>query len=575
MFSVRGAGFLLSVVLLTAGAGVADWADGLVAYWPLHGNANDVSGNGYDGVVHGVTSARSTEMDRFYRFDGNDYISASATNLPTGERTVALWFFAETVSNRPNLVGYGGGGFGTSWLMGVNHWGQAMMSVTGHYGRHTLKYWYSEPPVGDWYHYVITTSPVGTRLYVNGELKASNNDFINDTVVTDTELAIGVAVDGYGEAPYTDSNVGYFRGIIDEVRIYDRALSSYEIALLFELPPGDARSALVHVDDDALNDPGPGDATISDPVEDGSREHPFDTIQKGIDAADDGDTVIVQEGTYRETLAFRGKNIEVTSFDPAGDGMHAYPVIDADYGGTVATFDQGEDPNCRLCGFVLTRGYGTPVWDSTAGATSRPAAAIACLDASPFIGHCVIVGNRCPDPEGGVIVGVNSNVILDNCTIADNYAGVGGAGLHLAESDVTVSNSILWGNLPEEIAIESGEAPTVCCTNIRGNWPGVGNLDVEPAFAFPGTWADPNDLDIAVEFDHPNAIWLDGDYHLMSIAGRWDPVGFAWTMDELESPCIDAGDPNSSWEKEPEPNGALINLGAYGKTPQASMSANP
>ena len=40
-----------------------------------------------------------------------------------------------------------------------------------------------------------------------------------------------------------------------------------------------------YVDDDGVNDPGPGDPTISDPDEDGSIDHPFDSIQEGIDAA--------------------------------------------------------------------------------------------------------------------------------------------------------------------------------------------------------------------------------------------------------------------------------------------------
>lgn len=222
---------------VTAEEPPVDLHTGLVAYYPFDGNANDASGNGNHGVIHGATLARSTRMGGAYYFDGRDYISASATNLPTAERTVALWFNAETVSNRPNLIGYGGDGHGTSWLMGINHWGQSMMSVSGHFNRHTLKYWYTEPPVGQWYHYAITTSSAGTKIYVNGELKASNNDFINDTQVANTDLAIGVAVSTRGRAPYTDGNVGYFKGAIDEVRIYDRELSGSEIMALWKAEP--------------------------------------------------------------------------------------------------------------------------------------------------------------------------------------------------------------------------------------------------------------------------------------------------------------------------------------------------
>jgi hypothetical protein len=42
--------------------------------------------------------------------------------------------------------------------------------------------------------------------------------------------------------------------------------------------------------------------------------------------------------------------------------------------------------------------------------------------------------------------------------------------------------------------------------------------------------------------------------------------------DALKSPCIDAGDPASSYSLEPSPNGGQVNMGAYGNTAQASMT---
>jgi hypothetical protein len=64
----------------------------------------------------------------------------------------------------------------------------------------------------------------------------------------------------------------------------------------------------------------------------------------------------------------------------------------------------------------------------------------------------------------------------------------------------------------------------------------------------------------------------NGDYHLKSQAGRWDPKSQTWVLDELTSPCIDAGDPASDWTAELWPHGERINMGAFGGTPQASMS---
>ncbi len=70
-------------------------------------------------------------------------------------------------------------------------------------------------------------------MYVDGSEVASNSLFINNTSVTSSDFAVGVATSPGGGAPYTDSNVGYFRGEIDEVRIYSRSLSSTEIQVEF------------------------------------------------------------------------------------------------------------------------------------------------------------------------------------------------------------------------------------------------------------------------------------------------------------------------------------------------------
>ena len=60
------------------------------------------------------------------------------------------------------------------------------------------------------------------------------------------------------------------------------------------------------------------------------------------------------------------------------------------------------------------------------------------------------------------------------------------------------------------------------------------------------------------------------DYHLQSVAGRWD--GIVWVKDRVSSPCIDAGYPSSAYSNEPEPNGNRINIGTDGNTRYASKS---
>jgi len=95
-----------------------------------------------------------------------------------------------------------------------------------------------------------------------------------------------------------------------------------------------------------------------------------------------------------------------------------------------------------------------------------------------------------------------------------------------------------------------GGSVTATYYDIRGGWPGAGNINTEPFFA------DPN----------------NGDYHLKSRAGRWDANEGRWMIDAVTSPCIDAGDPMSPIGLEPFPNGGLVNMGAYGGTAEASKS---
>jgi Leucine-rich repeat (LRR) protein len=314
--------------------------------------------------------------------------------------------------------------------------------------------------------------------------------------------------------------------------------------------------ATLYVDDNAPNDPEPNDSSVSDPDEDGTPAHPFDSIQEAIEVAANGTTVVVGEGSYAEQLDFLGKSITVIGSWLLDPNVASEPGLDGDGAGPLVTFTGGEDANCTLAGLRIQ------------GGRAVTGAAIVCRFSSPTISNCLIVGNRATDPAGAVIYCWDGHAMFINCTITGNAAAQGGAVMAFADAGTVVSNSIIWANAPSTIRTVSGFAPTITYCDIEGGWPGAGDLSADPLFAEPGHWSDAGTPSYSYD-----DFWVAGDHHLHSQAGRWDCAARTWVTDTLSSPCIDAGDPNANCMAEPSPNGDRINLGAYGGTSQASLAS--
>ena len=237
-----------------------------------------------------------------------------------------------------------------------------------------------------------------------------------------------------------------------------------------------------YVDDDAPNDPGPGDPTISDPEEDGSAEHPFDAIQEGIDAAADGDMVLVLEGIYtgagNKELDFGGKEIVVRG---ARGPQHC--IIDCEGDGRGFFLHSGETADSVIDG--LTIRHGDAAWNN--------GGAVWCLNSSPTIANCVFTACGSIN-NGGALSCCSSNATIANCTIVRNFAGLGGA-VHCEGGDVTIVNCVLWDNeayYGSQIGLRSSATLTVSHCDVEGgeaavsieggstlNW-GEGNLDADP-----------------------------------------------------------------------------------------------
>jgi hypothetical protein len=190
-------------------------------------------------------------------------------------------------------------------------------------------------------------------------------------------------------------------------------------------------------------------------------------------------------------------------------------------------------------------------------------------DNNILIERCLVTANK----SDGIGCYAVDRLTINNCTIANNK--VAGLSCGYGSTNCSIRNSIIWEN---QIELDNPFC-TISYSNVQGalesveitgdyplNW-GEGNIDLDPNFINPGYW-DPN----GTQWKYEDGIWIDGDYHLKSQAGRWDPVSGSWVKDDVTSPCIDAGDPNSPIGHEPSPNGGIINMGAYGGTAEASKS---
>ncbi len=278
-------------------------------------------------------------------------------------------------------------------------------------------------------------------------------------------------------------------------RDHDGLFDAEELALGTQ--PFNARDP-VFVDDDAPGDHavyGDKDPQISDPLENGTRAHPFDAIQEAIDTNTtvNGMTVLVTNGTYlgvgNYNINSHGKAITIKSWNNNPDQT----VIKSLGYGTVFTMNSGETTNTVIKGFRITVGINT-----CSDGDCDYEHAVALSNASPRIENCTIYngaldGIRCEVNSSPVIQGCTvSNVLngiwceggssprIENCTIAGIGRGLAGdvgigvyasasSGLYIGGTNGTfVSNCNGRG-----ISLKDSANATVFRTTLTGNSGGI------------------------------------------------------------------------------------------------------
>ncbi len=253
----------------------------------------------------------------------------------------------------------------------------------------------------------------------------------------------------------------------------------------------------------------------------------YGTIQEAIIEAQDGDTVLVDSGTYYENIYFLGKAVTVKSTKGFKQA-----TIDGGGNGSVVKILSGEDHQCILDGFTITNGY-----------TTSAGGGILCMNySSPTIKNCRIAGNHSNSYGSGIFLKnysspkiINTKIVnnrgyhgagiycnlfsspdIINTTISGNYSSNSyGGGIYCYNySSPNFINGIIWNNQGKdnqnEIYLATNGSITVSYSNIKGGYTGTGNIDVDPLFVDPKP-PSPTPTN-------------DGDYHLRKV-----------------SPCIDVG----------------------------------
>lgn len=188
----------------------------------------------------------------------------------------------------------------------------------------------------------------------------------------------------------------------------------------------------------------------------------YSSIQSAIDASVDGDTIIVQPGTYKENITFNGRKVIVRSTAPHDPGTVAATIIDGNNAGRVVTFSDSETNETVLWGFTITGGE--------MGRGKNGGGILVANSSSPLIKENVIRENIA-HYGGGAEVTDGSTPIFDGNTFINNTASFGrGAGIHIVkQSEPTINGNVFKDHVEYNGVIHIDEASATITENIIDN----------------------------------------------------------------------------------------------------------
>jgi hypothetical protein len=182
----------------------------------------------------------------------------------------------------------------------------------------------------------------------------------------------------------------------------------------------------------------------------------FDNIQAAVDAASDGDEIVVMLGTYTSTqdghvVNMLGKAVTLRSIDPSHPGVVAATIIDGEGARRGMACYNNETSKTILSGFTIANGLGVgfdyngngdiDYWENYGGGMYN-------YSSSPTLENCIFTGNTATDGgDGGGMCNFGSNTTLTNCTFDNNTASTYGGGMYnVNNSNPTLADCIFISN---------------------------------------------------------------------------------------------------------------------------------